>query len=227
MISLLLPTYHRPDGLRKMVQSARVTADKPDDLEFVVYIDHDDDSYSDLQLVDLGISNIIKGPKVPISDMWNECQKVASGDIYMQAADDIIFTSQGWDTKVKEVFDRYEDKLVFVFGNDGHPSRGNNHGTHGFLHKRWVDTVGYFLPPGYVADWSDQWLNDVANALNRSVYVEGMNIEHLHPALGKGIYDKTYLEADIKRAASRPDMLYVSELPKREADINKLKEKIK
>lgn len=220
MISILLPTHKRPEWLRRMMNSATVTAHG--EIEFVIYVDDDDDSYSreDDYLQD---ATIIRGPKIPISDMWNMCQEQATGPIYMQAADDILFTTDGWDVKVKQAFP--EDGIAMVFANDGHPSRGDNHGTHPFVHKNWVDAVGYFLPPGYVADWSDQWLNDVARDIGRHIYLPDVWIEHLHPALGKAIYDKTYLEADVKRAKERPDELYFSkeEQEKRKTDAELLR----
>lgn len=222
MISILAPSRKRPDWLHRMMQSATLLADNPNDVEFIFYIDDDDDSYEKSD-VDWNGAKFITGPKIPISDMWNKCQEEAVGPIYMQAADDIMFTTEHWDTKVKEAFDRFPDKIALVFGNDGHPSRGDNHGTHPFLHKNWVDAVGYFLPPGFVADWSDQWINDVASDLGRHVYLPDVITEHLHPALGKGAYDTTYLMADQKRAADRPDVKYTMEKNKRLDDVDKLR----
>ena len=54
-----------------------------------------------------------------------------------QMGDDIVLRTLGWDQLVEAVFERWPDRIVFVHGRDG------------FLHRRWVDTLSYFVPPAF------------------------------------------------------------------------------
>ena len=48
--------------------------------------------------------------------------------------------------------------------------RRKNFLTHGFLHRNWVETVGYFVPPYFSSDFNDTWLNEVADMIGRKIY---------------------------------------------------------
>src|SRR6266705_3622822 len=98
MISILLPTRKRPQFLERMVNSARETCAVPP--EIVVYVD-DDDPESAVKAEELGLKLII-GPRIIMTDYWNQCYAKSAGDIVMQAGDDIVFRTPGWDAMVEE-----------------------------------------------------------------------------------------------------------------------------
>lgn len=186
-ISLLVPTRQRPDRFTSLYQSAMELADSPTDIEFVVFIDDDDASYDDLNL-----PRVIKvrGNGLILAEMWNECAYEANGDYLGLLGDDVLFRTKGWDTAVLKVFDEYDDKIAYVFGDDLSP-RGKEFGTHGFIHRNWALTVGYFVPPYFAADYVDAWLNDVARGIGRLRYA-GIVMEHMHFGFGKSENDDTY-----------------------------------
>ena len=64
----------------------------------------------------------------------------------MHCGDDLTFDTPGWDGVVREAFEQTPDKILFAYGNDLGP-HGETFGTHGFVHRRWVETLGYFVPP--------------------------------------------------------------------------------
>ena len=205
MISLLLPTRGRPDNLIRFYESAKATARDP--FQVVVYIDNDDDSYAN---VDLPIE-CAHGPRIVLSEAWNECAKAARGSIFGHMGDDIIFRTDHWDVLIEDTFSRYPDGIAFVHGRDGNESnRLYTFGTHGFIHRNWVDTVGYFVPPYFSSDYNDTWLNDVANMINRHVYIPDIYTEHMHPAFGKAEMDQTHLDRIDRSAVDRPGDLYYS-----------------
>lgn len=187
-------------------------------VELVYYVDEDDDTY---QGSDFGpMATQVSGPRIVLSQMWNECYARSSGDICMHAGDDIVFRTKGWDTIVREAIEKYEDRIAFVFGDDGH--FGASFGTHGFIHRLWAETVGYFVPPYFVSDWNDQWLNDVARAIGRHVYVPILT-EHLHYVFGKSEFDSTYQERLARHASGDPDGIYRAKADERDADAVKLR----
>ena len=197
-----------------MWATARETAEGP--IELVTRLDDDDPAV----YPDMGDVRIV-GPRGLLSAYWNECYQQASGEILMHAGDDIRFRTVAWDARVRSVFDAIPDRILFVHGDDGH--QHERLGTHGFLHRRWVETVGYFVPPYFSSDYNDTWLTEVADRLGRRIYLPDVGTEHLHPHAGKGEWDLTHRERLTRHAQDNVDALYASLADAREADAGKLR----
>lgn len=227
-ISILLPTRQRPDGLKRVYESAMATADSPKDLEVVCYIDENDGSYDN---VDLPRLTKVIGPRefdgvVNLSIMWNKCWQNATGDIFMHCGDDIVFRTQGWDTAVKEAINARPGKIAFVWCNDVSPeSQRHEFGTHGFVHKNWTSVVGRFVPPYFASDYNDTWFNDVARALGVTTYLHNFLTEHMHYSLGKAEIDQNTKERLNRHAATRPEEIYNQQemQDERAAEVEKLR----
>lgn len=220
MISLLCPTRKRPDGLARMVESVRATARK--NIEIVCYVDDDDNSYDALEVASI---KFIHGPRIVLSNMWNKCAEVANGEILGQMNDDIIFRTGGWDLDVENEFAKWRDRIVLVHGSDGTelPSGSKGKfGPHPFVHRKWVETLGYFTAPFFSSDYGDTHLNDLANAIGRRRYLPFV-IEHMHFWLGKGPQDQTSNDRLERHSRDNVDQLYKDLAPLREVDIEKLK----
>lgn len=221
MISLLLPSRQRPQNIQRLWESVIHTADKPDDIEIIVYLDKDDpqlDSYLELKLKNV---TFYTTKRTVLSEYWNKAYKKAKGPIFMHCGDDIIFRTKGWDTTVKQAFKESNDKLIFVHGDDG-GGNGPNFGTHGFIHKNWVDISGFFVPPYFASDYNDTWLNDVANMLGRRVYVDILT-EHMHFAFGKSEIDITHQERLERHRTDNVDQLYASKIQERQDNADKIR----
>jgi glycosyltransferase involved in cell wall biosynthesis len=220
--SILVPTRGRRNDLLRLIDSLDTTMEEARDYEIVVYIDHDDPSYDGLERPCL---RVIRGPRIVLSKMWNACYAISQGEILMHCGDDIVFRTQGWDRKVREAFEQYEDRIVLVHGDDLlHPN--GRLATHSFLHRRWVETVGHFVPPYFVSDFNDVWLTDVANELGRKVYLPDVVTEHMHYCAGKGPKDQTHIDRLERHSQERPDLLYKEKKPEREEDVRRLREVI-
>jgi glycosyltransferase involved in cell wall biosynthesis len=187
MISILVPTRKRCARLKELYYSAVNTADKPEDVEFIVYVDDDDGAYDGVELPGM---TIIRGPQISIAEAWNKCWKQANGEWLGLFGDDVVFQSKGWDTAMLERIAPFKDNIGFVFGYDGSPYN-DTYGTHGFIHQNWANQVGYFVPPYFKANYVDLWLNNVAKALNRHMYFDSY-FEHKHQGMGKAADDETY-----------------------------------
>lgn len=219
MISLLVPTRGRPDNVERLVSSVLTTADDPSNIEFVFYVDNDDDSYGDL----LKPHQVIRGDRIVLSQMWNLCQMVARGPFFYHAGDDLIFRTPGWDTELLAAFDQYEDKIIFAHGRDGSAHDNSGFGTHGVIHKNWIDAVGYFVPPYFSSDYNDTWLNEVSDMIGRHVRLSYLT-EHMHPAFGKAVWDQNHKDRLARHQADDVDSLYMRLRPERQADAAKLRE---
>ncbi len=177
MISLCLPSRGRPELFKRMCLSVLDNASNPSDIEFVTYRDNDDDSVYEY----FGNHKEVVGERIFQSAMFDECRKIATGPIYMFAVDDVVFFTKDWDKYVREAFDKSNDKIIFVYPNDKWCR--SNRGQVGFLHKNWVDTVGYLMPPYFTAGWADRWVYEVASMINKKIYLGPVVVIHLGPDL--------------------------------------------
>lgn len=215
VISLLVPSRGRPDQLSLMWATALETSNGP--IELVYRLDDDDNEH----YPQLPYSTRLSGPRVVLSAMWNECADAATGGILMHCGDDIRFRSDGWDSAVRWAFEEYPDRIALVHGRDG--IHDANMATHGFLHRRWVETVGYFVPPLFSSDYNDTWLTEVADMIGRRCYLPEVYTEHMHPAVGKGELDQTHRDRLQRHHQDDVDGLYRSTHHLRVADADKLR----
>ena len=106
-------------------------------------------------------------------------------------------------------------------GDDG--IRKDDLATHGFVHKNWVNTIGYFLPPYFSSDKNDVWLTDVARRTGRLCKID-IFTEHLHPSVGKHDWDETHNERLERGRRDDVHVLYRSKQDERNRDAQKLKD---
>lgn len=223
MISVLVPTRNRPSNVQRLCESAYETA--TGELQFVFYVDDDDDDdRSSLDVIARWGATLVTGPRVVLSETWNRCWDEARFDVAMHCGDDIVFRTNGWDERVLEEFERRSDRILFVHGRDGVQDAGL--GTHGFLHRRWVEAVGYFVPPYFSSDYNDLWLTEVADALGRRVYLPDVYTEHMHPIVGKGELDQTHRERLARHRRDDVDRRYRELSEQRALDVAKLRKVI-
>jgi hypothetical protein len=219
-ISILCPTRGRPENVDRLLNSLKETSDVIP--EIVLYVDDDDAQMLEWLGHDDWAPTVksITGPRITLSDMWNKCAEVATGDILMNCGDDVVFRTKGWDSMVKQAFASYPDRILFAHGDDAH--FGSQFGTHGFVHRKWINAVGYFVPPYFSSDYGDVWLNEIANSLGRRVYLPFVT-EHMHFLWGKGPKDQTHLDRLERHKQDKVDELYQALQPEREKDVEKLR----
>lgn len=232
MISLLIPTRKRPNNIKRLIESIKDTVIDINDIELCFYIDDDDNESLELinEIANTINTKAIQGTytgeyRTPTFFMPNELVKICTGPIFFYGADDVVFRTKRWDKKVKESFDNYEDKILLVYAPDGFQSGKVPVATHGFLHKNWVDIIGYLFPSVFNIAYNDTWITEVSELIKRRIYIEDMFIEHMHPAAGKAKLDDTYLTK--KETDGNETFLYQQLAPKRIEDANKLMEFIK
>lgn len=178
MISVLCPSRGRPELAKKMLDSALKLAGT--EIEVLIYINEDDPLFNHYRsLIDK--KHLIVGPDRSPAYSWNKLAESAQYDILMLQGDDAWFETANWAVKVKEAFDYYPDKIVFVYSNlEGYPWAGGkltaDHCPHFFLHKNWIRTTGYFVPPHFWHWYVDTWWRDVAKLINRRHIIKDLSI---------------------------------------------------
>jgi hypothetical protein len=215
MISILCPTRKRPQNAKRLVQSIYDTATHPPAIHF--YVDEGD--VESLQYGPL-LGRYFVGPRIVMSNMWNVLAGEAEGDILMLCGDDVIFQTPGWDEMVEREFRMCPDKILMVHGDDLGPN-GRTFATLPFVSRKWIDTVGYFTPPGFSGDYADTWIDDVAKMIGRNKFVP-IVVEHCHHIYGKAEYDETYREKDERQKNDNLEKLYKKRLAERIRDAEKL-----
>ena len=226
-LSILCPTRKRPQFMLDLWQSVKDTADNLSDIELIFYIDKDDQSSIDMfNSFDTNqVKSVIdERGDGNLSEMWNACYEISNADIVMHCGDDIRFRTPGWDAMVINEFDNSTDKIILVYGDDG--VRKDDLATHGFLHKNWIETVGYFLPPYFSSDMNDYWLTTIARNLGRLKKID-IYTEHLHPAVGKHHMDETHSERVERGNRDNVRELYKNKQGERDNDTRKLHNFIK
>jgi hypothetical protein len=95
-------------------------------------------------------------------------------------------------------------------------------GTHGFIHRNWTKVIGRFVPPYFVSDYNDTWLNEVALALNVQTFLPHHITEHMHHNFGKAEVDANTLERLARHEEQRPEDIYKNTAQERREEVAKL-----
>ena len=219
MIGILCPTRGRWSNVARLIKSIEDTV-STDYIELWLYVDHDDPGFID-QKFPSWVWKVI-GKQEKLAECWNVLQRHAKNncDVFMLCGDDIVFRTNGWNEIVLDAFDKIPDKIAYLHGDDG--IQGPRFGTHGFLHKNWVDVIGYFVPPYFTYEYVDTWINDVSLMLNRNYRIPILT-EHMHYSAGKSEFDKTYQDNKARNDRDNNSALYASLENKRVEDADKLK----
>jgi hypothetical protein len=235
LISLCLPTRGRPKMFAAMANSAIEHAERPDLVEVVFYTAHDDELSGRYPSYGQNITRLI-GPPIWNSHAWNECAHEAAGDILMQAGDDLMFRTPGWDTAVRLAFAAWPDRIGLVHCADGsyhdepadrvYPwgSVRERFAAHVIVHRRWYAAVGYLVPPMLASTMTDFWVNELADLIGRRAFLPNVLVEHLHPTFRKRERDATDERRWSQDQYMKPSTLYADPVlaARRAADADRL-----
>jgi len=220
MISILCPSRGRPIFAKRMVGSLQSSSSKKHAIEIKFYLNEDDPEL-EKKKKNLDPDYLTIGPNRSTAYSWNKLAEECSGDIMMLAGDDIQFTTKNWDLEVIKIFDMYKDKICMVIPNDGRGLK-KNHGDryagitepvwipdepcpapHFFVHKKWMEVLGYFAPPFFWHFYVDTYTQKVSRKLNRCVLLPHVEIK------AKKLFDDTAkIVRDNLRIAERDDWIW-------------------
>jgi len=198
MIELLLGSRGRSARLATMIESAARLAANPELLRFRVRVDEDDAELPFYRQLEASWPVLLHiGPRIPVPQLTAQLAKACESELMMLGcSDDILFRTERWDEKVREVFAKYPERLLVAATDDadGRPYRKCQHF---FTTRRWLEVVGY-------EGWSelehfgiDHWHERVAQKAGHMVYLdvvaEHMHMKHRYPdGKPKSQNDETY-----------------------------------
>lgn len=154
MISVLLPTRGRPDGLREAVGSIRRTAAGP--VEILAMADLDDQA-TQQTITDLGLPLYVALERwgyPGLHHYYNRLAEAATGDWMLLWNDDAVMLTPGWDTAL----DRLPVQVVVA-----NPYSNHGEGLNCFpIVRTWaVRALGHFS----LSVHADTWWQDIGDAL--------------------------------------------------------------
>jgi hypothetical protein len=205
---MILPTRERPALARRMLDSAYDTADDPDGLEVVLYVDRDDLPSHGIDHTGLKLLRLI-GPRAKMGAMTQACYAASHGRVIMLVNDDQVFRTAGWDTEILGTFAHYADDVALVWGND--LCRGASFPTHPVLSRTVCEIMGGVCPQTYRRDYIDTHIHDVFCVLrrlghDRLIHLSHLVFEHLQVDVGKAEIDNT----SIKLSKADDEITYIA-----------------
>lgn len=228
-ISLLVPSRERLNLKFTLISSIIATTSNIDNVELIFGIDVDDPTRDTVYKMSKSIPfvkvvDIQNGGKfIGINKIWNLLTPHASGDILGYIGDDMIFKTPDWDIQIiKELTDLLPpDKIKLVHCYDGYRNK-DEICVNAFLHKKYVEIIGYLCREEFLINWSDQWLYQTFKAFNRVTFRPDIHIHHNHWVFGQrkkdGVADR--MLSDNKDKIS--DQLWFDLVEERINDVNKL-----
>lgn len=189
MIALICPTRGRPIQFKKMLMSAFATAADPKNIWVYYYIADNDPTFE--YYPHLERTSCFRGPDwsaVMASNYMASHENMDNKDLFMVAADDMVFTTPCWDTALLEHYKSLEKKQhVYAFQDSRDPD-----GTpHPIATKEFVAALGYLLCPIFMHWYVDCWMVETAKANGCFTHMRDYLLVH-DKGSDKGAPDETH-----------------------------------
>ncbi len=182
MLSLILPTRGRPEGLDRFLGSVVETTTRLNELEIVLVMDEDDAaSLGYVSHHALRIVRTVVPPGLPMGQLNLAGYEACSGANVMLVNDDIIIQSPEWDEQVFDVIRNHPDGVYLIHVNDG--IFQDRLCTFPLVSRRYCELSNGICPPEYRRYRIDDHIYNVFNLLsvlgrNRILYLPEVRFEH-------------------------------------------------
>ncbi len=194
MISLVLPTRGRPQLVARLFDSIAERTRDLRGIEVIAYVDADDTSSIGISETRFALTKIV-GPRLSMGEYNTVCLQRSKGSIIVLINDDMVIRTTHWDDLIRELDNRFEDKVYLGYGND--LFKGAKLCTFPILSRRTCEVLGEPFPIAYKGAFIDFHLLDIFKRIAhagyaRICYLENLVFEHLHYRTGKASFDETY-----------------------------------
>ncbi len=182
MISLLCPTRGRPKQALNLYRSFISTQLNKNELIFCI---QKEDSSCE-EYISMFRKNSLKyylTDSMPTSYLWNQMAFSASGNLLTLIGDDVEILTKGWDEKIENEAAKYKDNIFVITVDDGRsnekPQGKYMRCPHPTVHKRWIELLGYFVPPFFMHRYLDKYTSDLAINIGRFIEIKDVVFNHL------------------------------------------------
>jgi GT2 family glycosyltransferase len=207
-ITALIPTFHRPEGLRKVLQSLCETAPE---VKIVVAIEPDDPQAAEISAEFNADIAVCQAPRLGCSNAWNEALRVRpDDDIYVIAADDCIF-KKGWLREALKALKKLDGSGLVAFKSGNREDMGDHYlMTRDFMiqHHGGVAAI-----PHYTSWCLDDEAQLRAKRAGKWIHAKDAVVVHNHPkhsqdacyVMGRELRDHNRAIYHERQAAGWPD----------------------
>jgi hypothetical protein len=178
LINVLCMTRGRPDNLVQAIESAAERVSDPDNVAMWIYVD--DDDAATLALIETGWHRSIPFPihwlvlprpsTLPegLNELWRRSSNAA---FYMGFPDDYTIVTDNWDAIIRTTMAQ-ESSDGMAIGYLCDPLEPNANVTFMIETAQWVNYAGQFLFPYFPFWFSDLWLQQIADMVDRRIYID-------------------------------------------------------
>jgi len=189
-LTVTLPTRGRPALLAQAL--AALTANTEDKTNTVVVVASDDDDSTISQLHskmnNVTIYHTVAPREDTLGAKYNRAALVAfaPADAYIQHADDQVIETPGWDARVREALQAFDDArlsatapglLYFGLGAGTMPANM-------VVNEAMRRSLGYMFPPYFPQWWHETWLDEVGWLSGRILWVPEIACRGIAPENG-------------------------------------------
>lgn len=219
-ISLICGSRNRPQMLMEMIRSFNSLAKNKDDIEFLIYVDNDDNNTLNIVEEIGGNVRAIVGPRVILGKICNKIFPHTTGELLFLVADDIKMECKNWDEYLWNNYKKYEDQIVLLYGPDQYWH--DKLATHLCLSRKWIETIGYVVPGLFEHGNDDLWLFEIGKIIGRNCFIPEMGYHHYHHSFGDREFDQTDFDQKELFKIHRPDKKFYYYTEQRQKDAMKL-----
>ena len=195
IISVILPTRCRPIQAKKFLESLYINSHQPDQVELIICIDDDDDSYNNFHTY-FEKTIILRSPRTGMGQITYEGICKSKGEIILLCNDDVIVKTKGWDDEFRKIHRFFPDHIYLMSPNDENKSNSL------FVFPTFSRKLFNLLcdyPRIYKGAFIDTHLHEIFKSLkykghDRIVFLEHIRFTHNHFRVTGEKPDKTYLD---------------------------------
>lgn len=170
MIALLCPSKGRPEKLKKMWESAKATSTLP--LKLYLAIDAKEwPLYQEFTANNIQV--LIMPDLLPTAHKWNLLADLAllekGNKLFFLAGDDMVFETEGWDRAMNT-----DEAHVYALQD----SRDEDGTPHPIMTRKYIEAMGYFVPPMFLHWFIDTWTVSIAKANQAFTHLKQFKLTH-------------------------------------------------
>lgn len=198
--SLILPTRKRVKKLSRLLDSIKKTTKYLNRLEIILFVDEDDPESQKITDRDLVINIIVGQRGLTMGRITRTCYQASRGRWIMLLNDDVIFRTRNWDVSVRLAFNKYDDEILLVYGND--LFQREKMASFPIFTRTVAEILGKICPSEYERVFIDLHIFDVFKKLqslgeDRILYLPDLVFEHRSFDAGKAPSDESYTRRNI------------------------------
>lgn len=170
MITVLCPTYGRPDKCKRMIASIRNTATT--NIEVLLCTSNEDTS--DYSNIDAILYQDKPYSTVACSNFLSQHVRPET-TLIMVTGDDTVFATPNWDLALLSHYEKLENKIHVYHLLD---SRGASGTPHPIVTQEFMKALGYFMTPIFLHLYVDTWTVEIAKYNNCFTHMKDYLLIH-------------------------------------------------